>query len=526
MMDATAAGTPPLDEPSRLPSAAPASLNAGSGEIGIASSAAAPADGTATASDEAAGGTIGIHPRGGGKAGKRARNRSSRADAVGLPASADARSPALPEADRPAAVHLPTAVDVPASGNAIPLPVEIVAPAAMDEGAAKRSWSYVAVGGGRDLRVDFIRGLVMLVLVVNHFELFSLYAYLVWERIGVVTGAEGFVILSGVVVGMVHRRRVERDGWRAAVWKMWDRAATLYRLNVIVTVSIGLLGLVPLWSTAALTTYYDGLADTTTSLYPAAGMPWPSWIADALLLRFGPHQFQVMGLYVVLLAAAPAALWLLFQKRAGILLGLSWILYFASWAHPGHVFGAMFENAFPVLAWQLLFVHGMAAGFHRERIGAWMRRPLARRSLLAACGVLWLGFFLYTMNNPIEPMPAWTRLHFIAPERFYALYNAYFLKDTLGPLRLVNYFAVLVLGFWLLTRAWKPIHRALGWFFIPIGQASLYVFFVHVYLVLVVSNLVTFDAGDVLTNTLVHTAVLATLWLMVRTKFLFRWIPR
>ena len=60
----------------------------------------------------------------------------------------------------------------------------------------------------------------MLILIVVHIELFSVYNLLVWERFGVVSGGEGFVILSGYITGMVSRKRMEESGWMFAARKL------------------------------------------------------------------------------------------------------------------------------------------------------------------------------------------------------------------------------------------------------------------------------------------------------------------
>jgi fucose 4-O-acetylase-like acetyltransferase len=63
---------------------------------------------------------------------------------------------------------------------------------------------------------------------------------------------------------------------------------------------------------------------------------------------------------------------------------------------------------------------------------------------------------------------------------------------------------------------------------VPIGQATLYVFIVHVYLVLVVTQVAKMGLAPVhiLAHTALHAALLAIVWLMVRFKVLYRWIPR
>jgi hypothetical protein len=44
----------------------------------------------------------------------------------------------------------------------------------------------------RDLRIDFLRGVVMFILIIVHVEFFSLYNLVAWERIGLISGGEGF----------------------------------------------------------------------------------------------------------------------------------------------------------------------------------------------------------------------------------------------------------------------------------------------------------------------------------------------
>ena len=69
---------------------------------------------------------------------------------------------------------------------------------------------------------------------------------------------------------------------------------------------------------------------------------------------------------------------------------------------------------------------------------------------------------------------------------------AVFLKYSLGPGRLLNNFGLLVSVYALLTVALKPIHQMLGWLFIPLGQASIYVFFMYIFLILLISNTTRF----------------------------------
>jgi hypothetical protein len=391
------------------------------------------------------------------------------------------------------------------------------------------SWSYAPAAGDRDLRIDFLRGMVMLVLVINHIELFSLYNLLTWERVGVISGGEGFVILSGFVIGMVYRRRVEQKGWRDGAWKLLDRAAQLYRINVLVIVGVFLLSLQRWIDMSAAMTFTDRYAGKVYELYPEAGTNVQTWLARLLTLKIGPHQIQILGLYVCLLFLAPLALFLLREGRWRLLLGLSWILYVFNWAYPAMPTGAQFEYGFPLLTWQLIFFHGMAAGFHREHVFGFMSSRRGR-PLLILCFLVFFAFLFFAQNTPNPVIPSWARLSVVPPDVYDSLYGKYFLKNTLGILRLVNYAVALAVGLTALTRLWRPLDRAFGWFFIPVGQASLYVFIVHVFVVALIDNVLPFhlapEHDDLWINTLGHTAALAILWLMVRFKVFYRWIPR
>ncbi|WP_224365511.1 OpgC domain-containing protein [Hyalangium versicolor] len=393
--------------------------------------------------------------------------------------------------------------------------------------AERVSWAYVGDASERDLRVDFMRGLATVSVVIVHVEFFSLFNFLFWERIGSVSSAEFFVVLSGFVLGQVSLKRVSQQGLQGASWKIWDRAVLLYRNLLAVNLLAALVAQVPIWDTTPLTTFVDRGANAVYSLYPGPGTDLYVWIGRWLLLRMGPYQVQVLGLYTCFFVCAPAALYLLSKGRVRWLLTLSWVGYFAQRAAPSQPTGAMFEYAFPLLTWQVLFVHGLAAGYHREQLLAFYSRW--RKLLRSAALVLAAAFCFFALNSPNRFIPEYARLSIIPEDVFSSVSGQFFSKEQLGLLRLLNIAVLLVVCGELLTCAWVPLRAGLGWFFIPLGQASLYIFTVHVPLVLITSHLVPFgyttEAPALLRNTVAHMLCLAVVWLLVRYRVLFRWIP-
>ncbi|MFY9636716.1 MAG: OpgC domain-containing protein, partial [Cellulosimicrobium cellulans] len=69
------------------------------------------------------------------------------------------------------------------------------------------------------------------------------------------------------------------------------------------------------------------------------------------------------------------------------------------------------------------------------------------------------------------------------------------------------------------------VERALGWFLIPLGQATLYVFIMHVVLIAVIANIPALRQGDILVNTAAYAVILGLLWVMVKKRVLFGIIP-
>src|SRR5882672_2612064 len=105
-----------------------------------------------------------------------------------------------------------------------------------------RGWQYPG-DGTRDLRIDWLRGLAMTCVIIDHSKLSSLLSWFSYERFWVVTAAEVFVVLSGTVLGMVYERRLARDGWLVVVRGLGRRALTLYAAFVAVTVSVLIISL-------------------------------------------------------------------------------------------------------------------------------------------------------------------------------------------------------------------------------------------------------------------------------------------
>lgn len=378
---------------------------------------------------------------------------------------------------------------------------------------------------GRDLRLDFLRGMVMLVVVSVHLEYFSFISMFLWETLGLFSSAEGFVTLSGVVLGIVYKKRLMKEGFKAAAFKLWRRAGQLYLVNVAMIVSILLLELVPHLNTFAITHWVHISGSPSYYLFPQAGSYLTSIIKKTLLLEIGPHQFQIIGLYTELISISPLILYALFKQKSVWVLAVSWSIYLANIWLGIRLSGAKFEYAFPSLSWQLLFFNGMVIGFHHHKVFNYLSDQ-QHKWLVYITGILLIGFMLLALNNPAPFFWPWDTVFYHDKEGYYAVYNTWFSKDRLGFGRIVNNAALYIFLFAFISRYWHSCYKLFGWLLIPIGQASLYVFIWHVYFVLFFSNTPLPGLNNLWINTGIHIGSVLLIWLMVRKRFLFAIVPR
>jgi hypothetical protein len=386
------------------------------------------------------------------------------------------------------------------------------------------SMRYAASPLGRDPRLDVLRGFCVFAMIVDHVGGASWLYALTGGNSGPVTAAEGFVFLSGLVLGIVSRRRIAKDGLRGAIRSVLARAWTLYGLTVCLTlIFIGL-------------TVGTDLAIWVDRSLLGEIESWPTLIVSVVLLRFTWHGTDILALYALLLAASPIALFLLDERRPWSLLAASWALWLLYQIAPGQlVVPWHIEHAatFPFAAWQALFTTALVLGYQRAEIGAWLthesQRPHGaglsfRLGLVAAAGgLLLLGAAFSTeqahaMSTVVgQSMPVLSSIDL-------------FDKASLGLGRIATFASVALLVYGALTVCWRPVERTLGWLLAPLGQTSLYGYAVHLFLILVAYNVPPYvgstEEGLELHNTVGQLLLVLAVWAMVKRRVLFGLIPR
>jgi hypothetical protein len=220
---------------------------------------------------------------------------------------------------------------------------------------------------------------------------------------------------------------------------------------------------------------------------------------------------NVLGLFVVMTALVPLLGWLLRRGLWWVVLLLSWGAYGYGTVTGAHWLPSQFEDVFPLLIWQVAFVNGLVLGYHRRRVVAAMTSRVGK----ICCGVAVAAYALTLLVLWLVHGPVYDDL-----------YDRFYIRVDLQAGRLVDLALVAVAAFAFLTAWWRPVHRAVGRFLVPLGQASLYVFIVHTFLVLAIAQVPGLDRQSAWQGAVLHTAELALAWWLVRRRVLFSVIPR
>lgn len=233
----------------------------------------------------------------------------------------------------------------------------------------------------RDHRIDLIRGVALASIFINHIPGNCLGGWTT-RNFGFSDAAEVFVLLAGFAAALAYYPcYAHRDNGKA-VRKAFARAGLLYGAHLVTTLAAFFM-LWCYWSAAGEAPDHDLLAIAPLVADPTLSIT--ALLSGGLQLSY----FNILPLYVVLLATLPAVLWIA-ARDLRLAAAVSAGLYLA--ANAGGLalpkFGYFDSWFFNPLAWQLLFVGGVLAGIiHRSG-----RQVVGYHPALFAVALAYLAF--------------------------------------------------------------------------------------------------------------------------------------
>lgn len=343
----------------------------------------------------------------------------------------------------------------------------------------------------RILALDCLRGFFIVVIISDHlwrwpnlFELISGRGEL-WS-----SAAEGFVIISGLLVGYIRGYKNRNQPLLTVGKKLVARGIMLYVWMVITTL---------LLVTASWLLNFKG----NMAYVPIPQFHWRELVFSVLRLDYVHTLTHFLYLYAIFLVIAPLVVWLL--RR-----GKYWVVGIAS-----AVIWAIGSNySIEWMQWQILFFLPAIAGFYMESITIFftkLAKPLQTS--------IRVGLIIATLVSV-----AWAQIVVLtkAPGSYQSIL---FGRDPV-TLATVGISFVWFLGLLSLFQYLLPwLKKWFGWLLLTFGERSLTAYILHI-IPLVLCALLFPVTGNIYEDTLLSVASIMITWSLLKIPHINRVIPR
>jgi hypothetical protein len=244
----------------------------------------------------------------------------------------------------------------------------------------------------RDIAIDLIRGLCVVSMTLAHIAPSGLLTKAV-HLIQGVDGASGFVLLSGLVLGMIQPKRISTIGLHAAIRKLLGRALLIYVVQLILVTIFLIEG-----------QFFD--RDWLPSVSENGG---PLMTAVRVLtLQLNPAWVDILSMYVILMVLAAAAVALLSHGKLLVVLSLSFAIYVGSQVAPQYFTFLGDGDGYAYFnwgAWQFIFLVALCIGWNWKTadISSLLRRPtvlIAFAALMVLLSAPLIAALLFDLSIP------------------------------------------------------------------------------------------------------------------------------
>jgi hypothetical protein len=343
----------------------------------------------------------------------------------------------------------------------------------------------------RIIALDYLRGFFIIVIIIDHlwrwpniFEAVSGRGEL-WS-----SAAEGFVIISGLLVGYIRGFKNRTLPMGEVTKKLISRGIMLYVWMIITSV---------LLVTVSWLLVFKG----DMAYIPIPVGDWNALITNTLRFDYVHTLTHFLYLYAIFLVLSPVAIVLL--RR-----GFGWIVALISIG--AWLFGVI--NTIEWMQWQILFFVPMIAGFYFEAILKKYRSLSVKTKDITRFGSI--GIMAITVA-----ISAMIVLPHIPGEY----------EDTLFGRDPVTFSTVIISFVWFtgllslfqLISPW--LERWLGWLLLTFGERSLTAYILHT-IPLVICQLLFTESSNIVLNSLLTAGCILGTWGLLKIPGINRIIPR
>jgi hypothetical protein len=316
------------------------------------------------------------------------------------------------------------------------------------------------------------------------------------------SAAEGFFMISGLLVGYIYGPRMVRNAL-AATKKMWKRAFLLYALTVLLTFVFVWWG------------NLSDIAHVKEGLWTQPNIP--ELIFKSLTFQYYYGWADFLPYYAIFMAWAPLALYAITRGKSWLVLVVSAICWIFR--------GQSFE-----MSWQLLFMSSMVVGWYMPKIETSVRalKPTLQKRLrvglytsalllvIASLLTIRVGEVMVHEYTGFAALPQLAQSVLLGLDTARDFMTPLIVKWTLEPVRIfaaVVWFAAL----YVLVRQHEGwIQRRTHGFLKTLGERSLVAYITHAFTIFVLQLVLSGDHGFLL-NTLLSVITIAFVYGTVLT---------
>lgn len=345
--------------------------------------------------------------------------------------------------------------------------------------------------GSRIIALDYLRGFFISVIIIDHLWRWpNIFQYVTGRGELWVSAAEGFILISGLLVGYVHGYKKRKTPLKPLSFKLIKRGIMLYIWMWLTT--IPLVAITWNWSPIGGMAYI-----------PVQVGDWNQLIKLMFEFNYAHSLTHFLYLYALYLMLSPVVIWTLRKGKWWLVIGASILAY---------LYGIQHEIEW--LQWQILFFSATTIGYYFEYLLNTFRLLPTKLKLAIRFGsiALMLGTFTYSLNIILayEPGtytdPTFTRRPLSFPT---------------VPMALL-WFAGLLSAFTYLV----PMLKKWGSFLLVFGERSLTAYILHVVPLVIVQILFKPTVGEFWFNTLLAAGCVAFTWALLKIPGINHIIPR
>jgi len=336
--------------------------------------------------------------------------------------------------------------------------------------------------------LDYLRGFFILIIIVDHLWRWpNIFEFVSGRGELWVSAAEGFVIISGLLVGYVRGRKGLKKSFGEVSKKLITRGVMLYIWAIVTTVLL------------AFVSWYFSFK-SSVAFIPYAPYDWTSLLHDTITLTYAHTLTHFLYLYAIFLVLAPCIIWLL--RR-----GLWWagiIVSSCLWVY-GYI------HTIEWMQWQMLFYLPAIGGFYLDQMIALLRRT--PKQIIWACTIIVIGSIAWSAITILPTTPG-----------TYQQIGA-FQREPLGIGRILLSFAWFAALAWVFHKSLALLEKSIGWLLLPIGTRSLTAYIAHSLPLMLLSLFIPPTTGFWTNSFLAAVAIIIT-WAIVIIPGINRIIPR